>query len=125
MLAETEAGELTGANEDAREHGGVKSSSVGVAQRRVIAAKQVKAVGQDVFGFVAEAVGRTASDDTGGDQMSQVAIPGDLSETDDNADAWQRGDLGRQMRGTGADLGRRGFVARRSAADDGGDPGVA
>ena len=58
-------------------------------------------------------------------QMGEEAVPGDLAKADDDADFWQRFDLGSEMHGAVANLLRRGLVAWRGAADDGGDPGVA
>jgi hypothetical protein len=59
------------------------------------------------------------------EQVSEITIPGDLSEADDDADAGERGDFGGEMGGAVADfLGER-LIAGRSATDDGGYPSVA
>jgi len=120
-----EACEFPGTDEDAGEHRAVQASGVGVAQRGVVAAKQVEAGGQGVLGGVGKAVIGAAGDDAGLQQVGEEAVPGDLAEADDDADAWQRVDLGRQVDTAVANLLGRGLVAGRGAADDGTDPGVA
>ena len=117
--------ELAGADEDAFEHDGVETAGVGVAQRGVIAAEQGKTVGQVVLGGMAEGVERAAADDGGRDQVGEIAVPGNLTEADDDLDARQVDDLVGQMNGAVANLLRCGFVAGWGATDDGGDPGVA
>lgn len=120
-----EAGEFTGAKEDAGEHGAIKPAGVGVAQRRVVAREELEAVREVVFDAVAEVVERTAGDDALVEEVSEVAVEGDLAESDDDADAGKEVDLAGEMGGAVADFEGRGFVAGRGAADDGGDPGVA
>jgi hypothetical protein len=125
LYLDFQAGEFSCAQKDAGEHGAVKTAGVGVAQGWVVRGQKVKAVGEKVIGSVGEAVGRFASDDAGVQKVSQVAIEGDLPETDDDANARERLNLSREMRGAVANLLRLGLVAGRSAADDGGDPRVA
>ena len=118
-------GEFPGAGEDAGEHGAIEAAGVGVAQRGVVAAKQAQSVGQGVLGLVGEAVIGAAGDDASFEEMGEESVPRDLSEADNDADAGQCVDLGCEMDGAVANLLGRGLVARRSAADDGADPGVA
>jgi len=120
-----QSGELAGADEDAREHGAVEPSGIGVAQRRVVAREQLQAVGQRVGGAVGEAVGRAAFDDALVDEVGQVSVEGDLAQAHDDLDALELLDLGGEVGGTLTQLGGCGLVAGRGAADDGADPGVA
>ena len=120
-----EACEFQGAGEDAGEHGSVQASGIGVAQRGMVAAKQVEVVGQGVLGGVGKAVVGAAGDDAGVQQVGQEAVPGDLAEANDDADAGQRVDLGRQVDTAVANLLGCGLVAGRGAADDRANPGVA
>jgi len=91
----------------------------------MVRGEQVKAVGENVIRSMAEAVDRFAVDDAGVKKVRQVAVEGDLSETDDDADAWKRLDFASEMGGTVANLLGLRLVTGRSAADDRGDPGVA
>src|ERR1700761_2127199 len=120
-----EAGKLSGAEEDAGEHGAVEPSGQGVAQRGMVAGEQAEAVGELVLGAVGEGVGRAAGDDPGEYKLGEVAVPGDLAQADDDTDFGQRGELLREMRAAVADLLRGGLVAGRGAADDGGNPSLA
>ncbi len=54
--------------------------------------------------------------------MSEVAVPCDFAEADDDADFGEGGNLCRQVRRAVANLVRGGLVAGRSTADDGADP---
>ena len=85
----------------------------------------MQAVGKDVFGAVGEAVVGFARDDAGVQEMGEIAVEGDLTQADDDADARQGLNLVGQVSGAVANLLRGGLVAGRGAADDGGDPGVA
>jgi hypothetical protein len=120
-----ESCEFSCAEKDAGEHGAAEAAGVGVTQGRVVRGQKVEAVGENVIHSMSEAVGRFASDDARMQKMRQVAIEGDLSETDDDADARKRLDFAGEMCGAVANLLRLRLVAGRSAADDGGDPGVA
>ena len=71
---------------------------------------------------MAEGVRRPAFDDSRAEKMREVAIPGNLPETDDNPDPRQERELLREVRGTFADLGGCRLVAWRSAANDCADP---
>ncbi len=120
-----EAGQLASADEDSGEHGSVQAAGVGVAQGWVIAGEQMDAVGHGVFGSVGEAEGGPGADDLCVKEVSQEAVPGDLSEADDDPNASQGGELVGEVLAAVTNLLREGLVAGRSAADDGGDPGVA
>jgi len=120
-----EAGEFAGTDEDAGEHGVVEAPGIGVAQGGVVAAEQAEAVGERVFGRVGEAVVGAASDDTRSEEVREEAIPGDLAQADDDADFGQRGDFRGEVDAAVADLLGGGLIARGSAADDRGDPGMA
>ena len=71
-----------------------------------------------MLGSVGEEVRGTAFDDAGGDQVGQVAVPGDLAETDDGAKSGEERDLGGEMGGAVADLVREGLVSGWCTADD-------
>ena len=120
-----EAGELAGAGEDFGEHGDVEAAGVGVAEGGVVAAEEGDAVGEPIFGGVAEGVGGAALDDARGEEVGEVAVPGDLAEADDDFYAREGVDFRGEVAGAVADLLRGGLVARRGAADDRGDAGVA
>jgi hypothetical protein len=117
--------EFAGAHEYAGKHWPVEPSGVGIAQRGMVAAEEMEAIGQDVLGAVGEAVVGPSGYDSGVEQVGEVAIPGDFAEADDDSDAGQSGDLSGEMLGAVTDLLGERFVARRGATDDGGDPGVA
>jgi len=74
-------------------------------------------VGEAVLGF--------AGDDAGFEQEGEIAVEGYLSQADDDADARKGLDLSGKMAGAVANLLGVRLVAGRSAANDGGDPGVA
>jgi len=59
------------------------------------------------------------------EQVGKIAVEGDLSETDDDADPGQGLYFGGKMGGAVANLLRERLVAGRGAANDGGDPGMA
>ena len=120
-----EVGEFSGADEDMRKHGAVQATGVGVAQRRMVAAEQMQAVGQRVLCGVREAVVGAASNDACGEQVGEEAVPRDLAKADDHADAGQRVDLGCEVDGAVANFLRCGLISRGRAANDRGNPGVA
>lgn len=91
----------------------------------MITTEKVNAVGQAVLGGVAERVGGAAGDDPGREQVGEVAVPGNLAQTDDDADRGERGDLRGEVGCAVADLLRRGLISWRSAANDGADPRIA
>jgi hypothetical protein len=72
-----------------------------------------------------EGVVGAAGDLAAQQEVGEEAVPGDLAEADYDANFGQGFDLGGEVSGAVADLLRRGLVAGWSAADDGGDPGVA
>ena len=124
-MLDGEAGQFPCPQEDSGEHGAVEAAGVGVAQRRVVGGEEMQAVGKTILGAVGEAVLGFAGDDAGVEQVGEIAVEGDLSEADDDADARQGLDLGGEMGGAVANLLGEGLVAGRGAADDRGDPGVA
>ena len=85
----------------------------------------MQAVGKTIVGAVGEAVLGFAGDDAGLEQVGEIAVEGDLSQADDDADARQGVNLVGEVAGAVANLLRVGLVAGRGAANDGGDPGVA
>jgi hypothetical protein len=85
----------------------------------------MQTVGEKILGPMGEAVLGFAGDDAGLEQEGQVAVEGDLSEADDDADARQSLDLAGKVGGAVANLLGEGFVAGRGTTNDGGDPGVA
>lgn len=125
ILTPIEAGNFPCAHKDAGEHRPVEAAGVGIAQRRMVTAQEIEAVWQKIFGSVGEFVIGSALYLTGCQQVSEKAIPGNLSQTDDDADAGERFDFGCKVGRAVANLLRGGLVARWSTADDGTDPGVA
>ena len=85
----------------------------------------MNAVRHRILCRVGEAKGRAGGDGSGVQKVRQEAVPGDLAEADDDADAGEGGDLVGEMVAAVADLLGEGLVTGRGAADDGGDPGVA
>lgn len=88
----------------------------------MIAAQQGDLVGQRVFGTMSEDISRAPFDDTFIEQVRQVAVPGDLPETDNDADFGQSCDLGREMGRAVANLLWHGLIAGRSAANNRANP---
>jgi hypothetical protein len=84
----------------------------------------MQTVGEKILGSVGEAVVRFASDDSGMQEMREICVEGDLSETYDDTNARQSLNLGGQMGGAVADFLRKGFIAGRCATDRGGNPGM-
>lgn len=106
------------------EHGGVEPAGVGVAQRGMVGGEEMQAVRKTILGTVGEAVLRFAGNDAGVKQVGQIAVEGDLSEADDDADSRQGLYFGGKMGGAVANLLRERLIAGRGAADDRGDPGM-
>jgi hypothetical protein len=124
-LLDGQACQFPCAQKDAGEHGAVQAAGIGIAQGWVVRGQKVKVVGEKVIRSVAEAVGRFAGDDASMQKVREVAVEGDLSETDDDADAWERLDFAGEVGGAVANLLRLRLVTGRGATDDRGDPGVA
>ena len=120
-----EAGELSGAHEDAGEHDSVEAARVGVAQGWVVAAEESEAARECVLGAVAECVVGAAVDLAAQQEVGEEAVPGDLSKANDDANFWQRFDLGGEMGCAVTNFLGRWLVSGRSAAHYGGDPGMA
>ena len=91
----------------------------------MVAGEEMETVRKGVFRGVGEAVVGSTADDTGGEEVGEAAIPGDLAEANDDSDAWEGTDLGGEVDGAVTNLLGSGLVAGWSAADDGGDPGMA
>ena len=72
-----------------------------------------------------ELIIRLAGDDAGLQEESHVSVESDLSKAHDDANARQRLDLLGEMDAAVANLLGKWLVAGGSAADDGGDPGMA
>lgn len=85
----------------------------------------MQSVGKNVLRAVRETVGGFTGDDARMKKMGQISIEGDLTKADDDANPRKSFNLVGEMGSAVANLLRRGFVARRGAADDRGDPGVA
>src|ERR1700692_2008377 len=85
----------------------------------------MQAVGKTIVGAVGEAVLGFALDDPRVEEIGEIAVEGDLSQADDDADARQCLNLIGKVGGAVANLLGMGLVAGRGAANDGGDPGVA
>ena len=58
-LLSIQASQFPGAHEDAGKHGAIEAAGVGIAQRGMIAAQQVQAIGQHVLGAMGEACSRS------------------------------------------------------------------
>jgi hypothetical protein len=82
----------------------------------------MQAVGQQIVRTMREFEGRFPLDDSMGEEVSEVAIKCNLSQTDDDAEVLEVSDLGIEMRRAVANLLRGGFVSRRRTANYGGDP---
>lgn len=119
------AGQFPCPEKDASEHGAVETSCVGVAQRWMVRGEQMQAVGQKIVSAMREAVLGFSCDDAGLEEKGEIAVEGDLSEADDDANARESLNLIGEMGAAVANLLGLGLVAGRGAADDGGDPGVA
>ena len=95
----------------------------------MIGAEQGDAVGwsarQVVFGSVSEGVEAAARDDAGGEEVGEVAVPGDLAQADNDAETWEGGDFGSKMGTAVAELVGLGFICGRGAADHGRDVSMA
>lgn len=91
----------------------------------MIAGEEVQPIGQKILRAMREAVGRFLFDDPGLQKMGKVAIKGDFAQAYDDAHAREDFNLSGKVSGAIANLLGRGFVAGRSATDNGGDPGVA
>lgn len=85
----------------------------------------MQSVRKKILRAVREAVCRLPGDDAGVQKIGEIAVEGDLSQADNDANASQGLDLARQVRGTVADLLWRRFVAGRGAMDDRRDPHMA
>jgi hypothetical protein len=79
--------EFAGAHEYAGKHWPVEPSGVGIAQRGMVAAEEMEAIGQDVVGAVGETVVGASGYDSCVEQVGEVAIPGDFAEADNDPDA--------------------------------------
>jgi hypothetical protein len=90
----------------------------------VIGGEEMEAVREEILGSVSETILRFARDDAGLEQVGEIAVEGDLSETDDDADAWQGLDLSGEVRGAVAEFQRKRLVAGWGAANDRGYPRV-
>jgi hypothetical protein len=123
-LLNGEASQFPCSKKDAREHGAVEPAGVGVTQRRVIGGEKMKAVGEKILDAMGEAVIRFAGDDAGVEKVGEVAVEGDLSEADDDTDVGEGLNFAGEMSSAVTNLLRDGLVTGRSAANDGGDPGM-
>ncbi len=124
MKLECQASQFPSAHEDSGEHDGVEPSGVGVAQRWMIAGKQVQSVRQLVLDRMTETVCGFSGDDSGVEQISQVAIEGNLAEADDDPDTRQGLHLVGEVLGTVTDLLRERLISGRGTAYDRGYPGM-
>jgi hypothetical protein len=90
----------------------------------MICGKEMQAVREKIVGAVREAVLGFASDDAGFEQEGEVAVEGDLSEANDDTDSGKGLNLAGQVGCAVANLLGKRLIARRGAANDGGDPGL-
>lgn len=125
IFLDSKAGQLPRSKKDLDEHGSIQPTGVGISERGMIRGQQVQSVGKQIMRTMRKLVLGFTSYDTGVQQMREVAVEGDLSQTHNNANAWQSGDLGGKMFGAVANLLRLGLVSGRRATDDRGYPGVA
>ena len=110
---------------DTREHRTIETAGIRIAKGWVIAAEEGNAVGQMVFSTVREGECGATFDDSLPEEMCEVAVPGDFSEADDDADFGEGGHLGGEVGGAVANLVRGGLVAGWGATDDGANPELA
>ena len=125
ILTPIEARYFPCAHKYSGEHRTIEAAGVGIAQRRMVAAQEIEAVWQQIFGSVGEFVIGSALYLAGCEQVCEKAVPRNLAQAYDNADARERLDLGCEVGGAVANLLRGGLVTGRSAADDRANPGVA
>lgn len=91
----------------------------------MVAAEQMFPIRQKVVGSVRKAKGGFSLDQALGEKVGEVTVKSDFAETDDDAEMLELANFRGEVRGAVADLLRGGLIAGRSAADNGGDPGVA
>ena len=106
----SKAGEFFGADEYLGEHGAVQAAGVGVAQRGVVAAQDVRAVGQGVFGGVGAArAGDELSECVAAGKCFREQYAGGVKDREPGAgpDEWDRRDRGEGV-GAGEWVGRVG-----------------
>ena len=82
----------------------VETAGVGVAERRVVAAEEMQAIGEEVFGTVSEAEGGLFGDEARSEEMGEVTVPGDPAEADDDTKLRQLGELRGEVPGAGGEL---------------------
>ncbi len=90
----------------------------------MIAGEKVQAVGQDVLGTMGEPVGGFLLNEASLQKIGQIAVEGDLSQTDNDPDAREGFYLPGEVSGAVTNLLRRGFIAGRGTSDNRGDPGM-
>ncbi len=83
----------------------------------MVRCEKVETVGEKILGSVREAVLGFSRDDAGVEQVGQIAVEGDFSEANDDADSRQGFDFTGQMGGTVADFLGLGFVAGRGRSE--------
>ena len=110
---------------DTREHRTIETAGIRIAKGWVIAAEEGNAVGQMVFSTVREGECGATLDDSLPEEMCEVAVPGDFSEADDDANFGEGGDLCAEVGGAVTNLLWGGLVAGWSATDDGANPELA
>jgi hypothetical protein len=122
---DSQTSQFPGPQKDLREHGAVQAAGVGIPQRWMVGSEKMQTIGEQILCPVGEVILGFASNDAGVQQVGEVAVEGDLSETDDHTNTWQRVNLLGEVGGAVADLLGQRLVAGRSTADDGGNPGMA
>src|ERR1700704_5133360 len=71
------------------EHGAIEAASVGVSQGWMVCGQEMKAIREKIESTVGKAVFGFACDDAGKEEVGEIAIEGDLAQTDDDAGARQ------------------------------------
>src|SRR5271157_5473322 len=117
--------ELAGAAEDGKKHGAGELAGVGVLQGWMIAGDEGERAGQCVLGGVAEDEAGAGRDLAGAELVAEEAVKGDLAQADDDAQVVEQAEFLVEPGRAITQLLGSGFVGRRGAMSDGGDPEAA
>ena len=91
----------------------------------MVCGEQMQPVGEKVACAVGEAVLGFADDNSGLKEEGKITVERDFAEADHDTDARESLNFSREVGAAVANLLGQRLIARRSAANDGGDPGVA
>ncbi len=117
-----EFGERSGATKDIEEHGSRETPCVRVLQRGMEAGDDVHAAWHGEFGAVAKGISGARGDAPCALHVCQKAVKGDAAEADDNTELLEHGEFLIEPWGAVAQFLRSGFIGRRRASPNRGDP---